>query len=356
MKHGDTNFENYTKLLPDPALFEGLSDEASLAWMQYLYARPKETTVKLNLRNHIISLYDPFASRQTFPAGRRWCVNVYTGCAFHCTYCYTHNYIRNSTQPRIKKGFITRLEKDVIEIKNLGLHPAPIHISNSTDPCQLLEKEYGYTLLVLKTIRDNRSFFSNITFLTKNPTMLCSDEYLEVVRKLPGFHVEVTCPFFNDETRKAFEPHAPSVSSRLRAIEKLRMNNVDVAIRIDPIFPRNPLPEAFFEKRSLADYDAPVSQTQEDLESLITFAHQTGINRLIVSPLKVVVGRFNPSELVPLYRKLFVAANKGKPLLKSLAYRMPWPLYRHWIEYPKAIAQAKGIDLIYCKNNLIETC
>ena len=132
----------------------------TLAWIQYLYARPKDITKKINLRNHVISLYDPFAQRKTFPAGRRWCVNVYTGCAFHCKYCYTHNYIRNSTEPRVKKGFIAKLEKDIAEIRQLGLHPAPIHISNSTDPCQPLEREHGNTLHVLKTIRDNRGCFS----------------------------------------------------------------------------------------------------------------------------------------------------------------------------------------------------
>jgi DNA repair photolyase len=349
------DLDEYRKRLPDPALFHGLSDEDALAWMQYLYARPKDTTKKLNLRNHTISLYDPFASRETFPAGRRWCVNVYTGCAFHCKYCYTHNYIRNSTQPRIKKRFIPRLEKDITEIRQLRLHPAPIHLSNSTDACQPLEKEFGYTLRVLKTIRDNRGCFSAITFLTKNPAMLCSDEYLEVIRDLSGFHIEVTCPFFNDEVRQFFEPNAPSVDNRLQAIAKLRHNHIDVAIRIDPIFPRNPLPEGFFNKPSLASYGAPESQTEDDLESLIMFASQVGVNRIIVSPLKVVVGRFNKSELVPLYKELYAAANGGKPLLKSLAYRLPWPLYQHWIQYPKEVAQSKGIEVIYCKNNLIQT-
>ena len=349
------DYEEYKKRLPDPALFEGLSDEDALAWMHYLYARPKDTTKKLNSRNHVIALYDPFASRKTFPAGRRWCVNVYTGCAFHCKYCYTHNYIRNSTQPRVKKGFAARLEKDTAEIINLKLHPAPIHISNSTDPCQPLEEEYGYTLLALKAIRDNRRHFSAITFLTKNPAMLCSDEYLEVVRDLSDFRIEVTCPFFNDDVRQIFEPNAPSIEQRLHAIAKLRRNDIDVAIRIDPIFPRNPLPQEFFNQRSLADYGAPESQTEEDLRSLIMFASQVGIKRIVVSPLKVVVGRFNKSELVPLYRNLFAAANGGKALLKSLAYRLPWPLYQHWIQYPKEFAQSKGIELIYCKHNLIQT-
>ena len=340
-------------------LFNKLKENEKNNWIKYLYGKSKEGTKTRNLSSHIIGLYDPFADQSTFQSGRRWCVNVYTGCSFSCKYCYTISYIRNTFHPREKKDFNKKLENDLTNIKKLSLHPAPIHISNSTDPLQPLEKIHKHTLLLLNKLKESRSLFTTITILTKNPSILCEPEYLEVIKTLSTndhlFQIEVTCPFHNDETRKFFEPEAPKVESRLEAIRKLRKENITVALRIDPIFPREPLPKEFFDKPLLKDYDAPMSQTDEDLEILIKFAAEVGCSRVIVSPLKLTTSRFNKAELIPHYLKLYAAANKGKPIKKGTAYRIPWPLYHHWLKEPSALAKSLGIPLFFCKNNLIKT-
>lgn len=343
------------RIIPDSELFEGLSEEEKINWVNYLYANPKPETQKLNLRNHIISLYDPFASRKDFPAGRRWCVNVYVGCAFYCKYCYIISYIKDAYHPRVKKDFRILLQKDLEELNKLDIHPAPIHISNSTEPLQPLEKVHRNTLFLLQQLQKHHKRFSTITLLTKNPALLCSSEYMEVIRTLPHFQVEVTCPFYRNESRQFFEPGAPRIESRLEGIRKLRGKDIVVALRIDPIFPREPLPKKFFNKSTLEDYDAPQSQTEEDIEHLIKFASEVGCSRIIVSPLKLVIGRFDKSKLLPAYRKLYAAANKGRLIKKGVAYRLPWELYQHWLKRPNEIAKSLGIELIYCKKNLFET-
>jgi len=344
------------QLIPDPVLFDGLSEEEKYQWIQYLYAYPRAGTQTLNLKDRIISLYDPFAARKDFPAGRRWCVNVYVGCAFSCKYCYIISYIRDSFQPREKKNFRNLLERDLKAIQRLKLHPAPIHISNSTDPLQHLEYKYQHTLFLLQQLLEYRKYFTTITILTKNPAMLCNPEYLNIVKRLNPFQVEVTCPFFRDEIRKAFEPGAPSVENRLEAIRNLREKNIQVALRLDPVFPREPLPEEFFNKQFLKDYNAPQSHTEEDIIQLIQFASQVGCKSVIVSPLKLIIGKMGKSELVSEYIKLYAAANNGKVIKKGPAYRMPWRLYHDWLKRPMEVAKSSGIPLIYCKNNLFKTC
>lgn len=354
-KNNDVKLKRKLQLIPDKELFEGLSESDKNDWATYLYANPKIETRKLNPRNHIIGLYDPFAERKDFPAGRRWCVNVYTGCAFSCKYCYIISYIRDAFRPRIKEDFERLLLNDLEELKRLNLHAAPIHISNSTDPLQPLEKKHKHTLILLQKLLQHRSYFTTITILTKNPILLCDPEYLEVIQLLKGFQVEVTCPFYKDETRRFFEPGAPKIESRLEGIRKLRENNIAVALRIDPIFPREPLPIDFFDKQALDSYHSPQSQTEREIEELIKFASNMRCSRIIVSPLKLTTGRLNQSELIPLYQELYTAANKGKIIKKGTAYRMPWPLYHYWIDKPKQIAQSLGIQLIYCKDNLFTT-
>lgn len=341
--------------LPDIELIKGLSHEEKLNWVSYLYAKPKKETSILSLRHHIIGLYDPFARRKDFPAGRRWCVNVYTGCSFSCKYCYTTNYIRESFRARSKKDFTTLLLKDLNELERSGLNQVPLHISNSTDPLQALEKKYKHTLFLLECVSRKPLLFSTVTMLTRNPSLLCVPEYLDIIKSMKNFQVEVTCPFYDDNTRKFFEPGAPSVQQRLEAMGKLREASIRVALRIDPIFPRDPLPKAFFEKPRLADYGAPKAHTVEGIKELIQFAAGIQCTRIITSPLKLTFGRFANTGILQMYRDLFAAANKGSIIKKGPSFRMPMELYRHWIAEPSMIAGSMNIPMVYCKKNLVDT-
>jgi hypothetical protein len=130
--------------IPDPVLFLGLREDNADQWASYLYSRPKEDTTKLSSRSHLVGLYDPFASRDEFPAGRRWCVNVYTGCAFSCKYCYAVGYIQNAFKPRVKKDF-QRCLRISTRYRHVGsiLHPfisaiPPIPCSRWREPISTL--------------------------------------------------------------------------------------------------------------------------------------------------------------------------------------------------------------------------
>jgi DNA repair photolyase len=349
------SIQDVASRLPDPALFDNLTAQEADQWASYLYSKPRPQTKKLSSRSHIISLYDPFASRVDFAAGRRWCVNVYTGCAFRCTYCYTVCYIKDAFQPRVKPGFKRRLLTDLQELQARALHPAPIHVSNSTDPLQPLERTHRHTLFLLRQLQAHRHLFATITMLTKNPKRLCAPDYIDIVKALPGFQVEVTCLFYDDEARRFYEPGAPGVKSRLEAVRTLREHGIAVSLRVDPVFPRDPLPRDVFGDRSLRDYGILHGQTKADIEQLIRFAARVGCRRVIVSPLKLVMGRSGRSELIETYLDLYRDANGGKPIKRGTAYRLPWSLYHHWIAEPTELAQSLGVEIIYCKRNLVST-
>lgn len=351
------NLPAYLKRVPDQALLADLDVGLAVRFMTYFYACPTKGSGQLSLKSRALGLYDPFAQRSHFPAGRRLSCNVYTGCDHGCVYCYTCGYIPDSRSARSKTNFLRDLQRDLRDLKGLGLPPMPLHISNSTDPLQeWLEGQYQHTLQLLRTLVGEQHLFTTITLLTKNPARLTRSEYLDCLQSLEHVCVEVSLIFWDDCQRKAFEPGAPSVDSRLNAICTLRKEGVPVALRVDPLFPRNPLPNQFFSHCRVEDYGARSAHTFEDLQRLVEFAADTGCKSVIVSPLKVLCGRWHDQTFLNAWEPLYKDANKGFPLVRSFAYRLPDAYVRQHLIGPVAqYGQAKGICVVHCKENLIST-
>ena len=120
------------------------SQQDKRAIYRYLFSRdPKKFPP--SLKNRLIGLYDPMADRaRRFPDGLRWCLNVYVGCEHNCGYCYVNGYNPESVgiNPHAKGTFEQDLVRDIQDLRSLDVPPAPLHLSNSTDPLQsTLEKQ-----------------------------------------------------------------------------------------------------------------------------------------------------------------------------------------------------------------------
>lgn len=341
-------------------LFDGINEAEAELFFHYLYSIPGNPEKEPSLRPRIISLYDPFADRKTFPAGIRYCINVYTGCNHHCKYCYVVNYIRDPKLGRTKVHFKEKLIKDIEQIKAHELPPKPLHISNSTDPLQgCLEKMHRHTFYVLETLVRYAQRFSTITILTKNPEMLLDPEcdYLGIIRSLPNLQIEVSLIYWDDDKRQVFEPGAPSVDSRMRGIVGLRKAGVRVSLRIDPLMPRNPLPEEIFKGKRLADYGVLEAHSLKDIKCLIDFACDTGCQKIIHSAQKVPFGRYHDAAFKKMFEELYARLNNGiNPIKRSFAFRLPDEYYRKCLLGPiHEYCAEKGIPHVECKTNLITT-
>lgn len=355
-KFGYEQMLDCLSLIPDKDLMIGIPLDEQLRWMAYLYSAPKIISSKvLGSRSHVFGLYDPFAKRKKFPAGLRYCVNPYVGCSHQCRYCYIIGYIPDSFSVRLKNNYRNQFEKDLSEIGALGLPPSPLHLSNSTDPLQSLEKYQGDTLWSLDNLVEHQSLFSTITILTKNPELLASREYLDICKDLPHLRVEVSCSFFDEETKTLFESNSPSVKSRLTGMELLRKANIRIALRLDPLFPRNPLPREFFKKERLEDYNAPIAHTEEEIKSLITYASEIGCYRVIISPVKLTFERYQKTDIVNSYLNLYRELGNGSPIKKGYSYRLSDEYFQYLSEFPEDIASRNSIELFHCKHSLITT-
>jgi hypothetical protein len=129
--------------------------------------------------------------------------------------------------------------------------------------------------------------------LTKNPTVLCGEPYLSVIRldTMSPLTVQITCAFWNDDVRSFFEPNAPSVAGRLEALTILAENGIDGELRIDPLFPFSWIEETIRRHRPLPSYSIPEAQPLGDIARLVRFAKDSGARAVIAKPLKIPFSR-----------------------------------------------------------------
>mgnify|MGYP003968205491 CR=1 FL=1 len=334
------------------------SSEEKRTIYRYLFSqRPKK--LPPSLKSRLVNLYDPLADRsKRFPDGLRFCLNVYVGCENDCKYCYVNGYSKESVGNAYheKSEFKKKLTKDINEIKKFKVPIAPIHLSNSTDICQEeLETNFRHTLFALNTIANNRDIFSSVVLLTKNPKLLCEKEYLSILKNpsMKPLVVQVTCAYWNDNVRKFYEPDAPSIQSRLEALQILSDNNVDTEMRIDPLLPSSRINENVRVHKSLEYYSLPEAQSADDLVNLIRFAKNAGVKSIIGKPLKIPVSN-KAKQAKELFGSLYTDSfPDGKRKVKGGSWRFSEEYQNKLTSSVAEICEKQGIVFKFCKHDLL---
>ncbi|MEM3462246.1 MAG: radical SAM protein [Candidatus Bathyarchaeia archaeon] len=160
-------------------------------------------------------------------------INPYVGCEHGCTYCYAR-FIRRFTGHReawgdfvdVKVNAIGLLEREVGR-KRIGR----VWISGICDPYQPIEEKYQLTRGCLRIL--SRHGWP-ATIQTKSPLVLRD---LDLLRAFKGLEVVFTVTTADDGIRKIFEPKAPSIEDRIRALERLSSEGIGTCAMIAPILP-----------------------------------------------------------------------------------------------------------------------
>jgi DNA repair photolyase len=105
-----------------------------------------------------------------------------------------------------------------------------ISIANSSDPYPQMEAELGLTRKSLQILSRGNC---RIQIITKS-NLVTRD--VDLLREKPST-VALTITTEDAETAKKLEPHAPTPSERLKAVETLIHKGLQVSTRIDPIIP-----------------------------------------------------------------------------------------------------------------------
>ncbi|MES2155167.1 MAG: radical SAM protein [bacterium] len=147
--------------------------------------------------------------------GEAWSVNPYSGCMHACTYCYVPDTIkaerrRWGSYAIVKRDLPTRLARAMQGAKKMT-----VYLSTATDPYQPLEAGHEITRRCLEVLvrRD-----WPVEVLTRSPLVLRD---LDLLSQLSQVRVGMSVPTLDDAVRRAIEPKAPAIASRMRTLKRL---------------------------------------------------------------------------------------------------------------------------------------
>jgi len=163
-----------------------------------------------------------------------YAVNPYLGCEHSCTYCYAR-FMKRFTGHKeawgefidIKTNAPSLLEHEAGK-KRVGL----VWVSGICDPYQPIERRYELTRRCLK-ILINRNW--PVVVQTKSPLVLRD---IDLLRNSRGIEVGLTITTADDEIRRIFEPKAPPIQERIKALEQLHSAGIKTFAMIAPLLPR----------------------------------------------------------------------------------------------------------------------
>ncbi|PMP61423.1 MAG: radical SAM protein [Caldimicrobium thiodismutans] len=187
--------------------------------------------------------FDPWGSKLcTCPP--KWSLNPYTGCGHRCLYCYASSFIPRFYEPRPKKDFLRKIERELEKLPENSI----ISLSNSSDPYQPLEEKFRLTREFIIRLTSKKV---KLLIITKSDLILRD---LDILSKL---EVVIALTLTSKSLSKILEPGAPSYEKRLNALKEIKKRGFKTVVRIDPLIPEINLEEAkevLYESLPYADH------------------------------------------------------------------------------------------------------
>ena len=165
-------------------------------------------------------------------------INPYLGCGHGCGYCYAafmtkyshgHAGARWGSFVEAKVNIADVLAGELSRKRRTGA----VLMSSVCDPYQPAERRYKLTRRCLELLL--RAGWK-VDILTRSPLVFRDVDLLVSPRVSVGLSV----PTDDDRVRRALEPAAPPIGSRLVVLKKLKDAGVDTWAFIAPLLPMNP--------------------------------------------------------------------------------------------------------------------
>ncbi len=158
-------------------------------------------------------------------------VNLYSGCSHGCRYCYVPGCLRRSreafAQVSVRRNVLNMLRRDARELCG---DTRPVLLSFTSDPYQEAERAERVTAEAISILADNGL---KIRLLTKNPALALELDRDLLVRAKVEFGSTIL--FVDDAKRAAWEPHAPSIESRIAGLRAAHDLGLETWGSLEPV-------------------------------------------------------------------------------------------------------------------------
>lgn len=164
---------------------------------------------------------------------QEYTVNPYVGCSHSCRYCYAA-FMKRFTGHRERWGEFVDVKVNAAEVLERQVRrrtPGRVWVSGVCDPYQAAEDEYRLTRRCLEILQ---RYGWPVTLQTKSPLVLRD---LDVLRRFSDLEVGFSIATADDTIRALFEPGAPPVGERVRALGVLHAEGIRTFAMIAPVLP-----------------------------------------------------------------------------------------------------------------------
>jgi DNA repair photolyase len=160
-------------------------------------------------------------------------INPYTGCQHSCSYCYAR-FMKRFTGHREPWGQFVDVKvnaPDLLKHEVARKKPGRVWVSGVCDPYQPLEAKYKLTRQCLEILAQSDW---PVTVQTRSSLVLRD---IDVLTEGRYFEVGLSVTTADDRIRNLFEPDAPPIMDRIRALDELHRAGIRTYVMIAPILP-----------------------------------------------------------------------------------------------------------------------
>lgn len=160
-------------------------------------------------------------------------INPYTGCQHGCYYCYARfmKRVTGHKEPWGKFVDVKINAPDLLGVEIKKKKQGRVWVSGVCDPYQPLEKKYKLTRRCLEILAKHSW---PVTIQTRSPLVLRDTD---IIKEAYDFEVGFSVTTADDRIRQLFEPDAPPINKRIKALEELHQAGIRTYAMIAPMLP-----------------------------------------------------------------------------------------------------------------------
>ena len=162
-----------------------------------------------------------------------WVINPYTGCQHGCSYCYAR-FMKRVTGHREPWGEFVDVKinaPDLLRVEIRKKKRGRVWLSGVCDPYQPLEATYQLTRQCLEILALHSW---PVIIQTRSPLVLRD---MDIMKEVQELEVGLSVTTADDTIRKLFEPRAPPIHDRIRALDELHKAGIRTYAMIAPLLP-----------------------------------------------------------------------------------------------------------------------